>query len=160
MESSILAGQGKNKMTLELNGNSLEKELALAMSKFGINAKQVGNKDGILSKIQEAFIDGNPRAWWESMKFKPKIFYYGVDDDDAFLHIVDIAPACSSSCVWFIADDDNERKFVFDVPLDKITDILKECRYFEYYIVPYDFSWMLAENDHGDLLLVVHGQNG
>ncbi|MFJ2331797.1 DUF6756 family protein [Pseudomonas helleri] len=54
--------------------------------------------------------------------------------------------------VWLIVDEDNDEKFVFSLPLSKIKKITEECRYFEYYIVDKNLKWLLAENDHGDLI--------
>ena len=64
----------------------------------------------------------------------------------------EVAPPTTDD-VWLIADEDNEEKLLFSLPLSKIKSILEECRYFEYYIVDKNFTWLLAENDHGDILI-------
>ena len=97
-----------------------------------------------------AYVDGEPRAWWASLKEKPTVLQY--DGDSGYLHLAELAPS-STRDVWFIVDEDEE-KFIFDAPIQVISEVIKECRFFEYYVVPKDFSWMLAENDHGDLLFV------
>lgn len=51
-----------------------------------------------------------------------------------------------------IADEENEEKLVFSPPLKSIASILEECRHFEYYIIDKQLRWMIAENDHGDLI--------
>jgi hypothetical protein len=61
--------------------------------------------------------------------------------------------------VWFGVDESNEKKFIFDIPIYAIPEIVKECRYFEYYVASPDLSWWLAENDHGDLLFVTDAEH-
>lgn len=83
------------------------------------------------------------------MAVAPKIYTF--NDNSAYLHLDEVAPPTTGD-VWLIVDEDNDEKFVFSLPLSKIKKIIEECRYFEYYIVDKNLKWLLAENDHGDLI--------
>lgn len=83
------------------------------------------------------------------MAVAPKIYTFG--DNSGYLHLTEVAPPTTDD-VWFIVDEDNDQKFVFSLPLSEIKNIIEECRYFEYYIVDKKLKWLLAENDHGDLI--------
>jgi len=124
-------------------------EILAALDGLGIVEYTVKDSLEVHRRVKELFIVGNPRAWWERFRYKPTTMIY--DNNTAYLHIADAAP-CKDCDVWFIADDD-EDIFVFDVNINDITNILSECRYFEYYIVPHDFAWIMAESDHGVLFL-------
>ena len=128
---------------------SLKVEIEAALISEGLVAKEVEDKDEVLLKIECAFVKDRPRTWWSSLAEKPKIYTF--NDNSAYLHINEIAPPTTDD-VWFIADDDNEEKLVFSIPLSKIQCVIEECRYFEYYIVNKKLEWLLAENDHGDLI--------
>ena len=58
--------------------------------------------------------------------------------------------------VYFIADidDESETSPVFKLNLDKVSNILEECQFFEYYICPLDLSWLICENDHNQILFI------
>lgn len=133
------------------DADGLRAELSAALRKCGLSDQEPNNKQEILEKIQDAFVVGNPRAWWTNLKIKPIVRNY--EGDSGYLHIGELAPSSEES-VWFLVDEDNEEKFLFDVPLHAVPEIIKECRYFEYYIAAQDLQWLLAENDHGDLLFM------
>ena len=139
-------------MESEADG-SFESELFNALKKCGLSDRQPNNKDELIKKIQEAFVLGNPRAWWMHLKRKPKVLH--CENDNGYLRLNELVPS-SVSDVWFVVDEDNENKYLFYVPFNTVPDIVRECRYFEYYIVSHDLSWMLVENDHGDLLFVTN----
>ncbi|MBR8062609.1 MULTISPECIES: DUF6756 family protein [Burkholderia] len=134
-----------------LDADDFKAELSIALKNCGLSDQQPSNREALLRKIHGIFVDGNPRAWWTSLKEKPIVFQY--EDDSGYLHLAELAPS-STRDVWFVVDEGDEEKFIFDAPIQAISEVIKECRFFEYYVVPKDFSWMLAENDHGDLLFV------
>jgi hypothetical protein len=86
------------------------------------------------------------------MQRQPEI--YEQPDKLGHLKILQIAPKTHED-VWLIADEDNEEKIILGLSIELIPSVLEECYYFEYYITPKDLSWLLAENDHGDLLLII-----
>ncbi|MNV85064.1 hypothetical protein D3C71_1789860 [compost metagenome] len=131
-------------------------ELSTALKKCGLSDQQASNRDALLEKIQKKFFVGNPRAWWTSFKRRPIVLQ--CEDDSGYLRLAELAPS-SATDVWFVVDECNEEKFIFNVPLHAVAQVIKECRYFEYYVVSPDFSWLLAENDHGDLLFVTDAEH-
>lgn len=134
----------------QTNSSSLKTELEEALALNGLVAHEIANKDEVLSAIESIFVKERPRAWWLSLAAKPKIYTF--TDNSAYLHIEEVAPPTADD-VWLIADEDNEEKLLFSLPLSKIKSILEECRFFEYYIVDKNLTWLLAENDHGDILV-------
>jgi hypothetical protein len=134
----------------QTSSSSLKIEIEEALILNGLIAHKIENKDEVLSAIESIFVKERPRAWWLSLKAKPKIHTF--TDNSAYLHIAEVAPPTTDD-VWLIADEDNEEKLLFSLPLSKIKSILEECRYFEYYIVDKNLTWLLAENDHGDILV-------
>ncbi|HFW0355544.1 TPA: protein SciX, partial [Salmonella enterica subsp. enterica serovar Typhimurium] len=38
-------------------------------------------------------------------------------------------------------------------PLNSLPEIIENCRYFEYYVADHELSWLICENDHGDLIV-------
>jgi hypothetical protein len=129
---------------------SLAEELRSALKEQGISSDEPSEKPEIILKIQSTFVIGNPRAWWLSLAAAPtiQVFY----ENTGHLHLCELAPDHSGE-IWFIADEDNEDKLIFSAPLEKISLVLENCRFFEYYIVDKNLKWMITENDHGDLLL-------
>lgn len=141
----------KNRKTFmnQENSTSLKCEIKAALMAAGISAKEVENKGQVLSRVEASFVKDRPRAWWSSLAVAPKIYTF--NDNSAYLHLDEVAPPTTDD-VWLIVDEDNDEKFVFSLPLSKIKNIIEECRYFEYYIVDKNLKWLLAENDHGDLI--------
>jgi len=129
---------------------SLRSELSHVLKAMGLQSFEFENKEQIIACVEEKFIVGTPRAWWLSLAIKPEVFSY--PDNSGFQHILEVAPLTNDE-VWFIVDEDNEEKFLFSVPLCEVPRIIEGCRFFEYYIVDKAFSWLLAENDHGDILI-------
>ena len=85
--------------------------------------------------VLNRFVDGNPRAWWMSLKEDFEVSRVNIDDSDS------------------------ELKYrVFKASLDVIISLIRECPFFEYYILPQDISWLVAESDHGQLYLVTESE--
>lgn len=140
----------KSEDSMNATNLTLFDELSLAFSKQGLPYEEPKNKEALVLDIENKFVRGKPRAWWLSFSTKPTIQVF--DDNSAPMHLSELAPA-STKDIWLIVDEDNENKYIFSAPLEKVPHILDECRYFEYYIVDKELTWILAENDHGDLLL-------
>ncbi|MBF5010427.1 DUF6756 family protein [Burkholderia pseudomultivorans] len=134
-----------------LDADDFKAELCTALKRCGLSDEQPKNRKALLERIQETFVAGNPRAWWLSLKKKPIVLNYA--DDSGYLRLAELVPPATEN-VWFVVDERNEEKLIFDVPIHAVSEIIRECRYFEYYVVSPDFSWLMAENDHGDLLFV------
>ena len=128
---------------------NLRSELSAALISEGLSSSETEDKGRVISLIEKKFILGTPRAWWSSLVNKPEV--YAFPDNSGYQHLLEIIPDGGDK-VWFVVDDDEE-EFVFFIPLNKVQSIIEGCRFFEYYVVDEGFSWMLAENDHGDILI-------
>ncbi|WEJ19480.1 hypothetical protein N0B28_14350 [Pseudomonas sp. SD17-1] len=129
---------------------NLRSELSAALVSEGLSPNEIEDKERVTSLIEKRFISGTPRAWWLSLVSKPEV--YSFPDNSGYQNLLEIFPAGNDK-VWFVVDDDNKEKFVFFIPLNKVQDIIESCRFFEYYVVDENISWMLAENDHGEILV-------
>jgi len=134
------------------NPAALFVEIQTALRLYGLPDKESDNKQEIVEAIESIFVSGTPRAWWTSLKYKPQFFLMVNDADpmqrEAFMPVTD-------GYIFLIADDDtNEHKYVFQVTRQTLDAVILECRYFEYYVVPTDISWLMMENDHGAIMRV------
>ncbi len=129
----------------------LSEELKAAFELVEINIEEIPNREEILQKIKNKFVKGNPRAWWTHLRRSPDVYHF--ENNTGYLYLENLAPPLTEN-VFFIVDEDNEIMHLYKIPLKKIKSVIAECRYFEYYVVSEDFSWLIAENDHGDLLFV------
>jgi hypothetical protein len=107
--------------------NDFEVELSATLKVCQLSNQQPHNKDDLLANIKNKFVIGNPRAWWANLKSKPTVRQY--EDDSGYLHINELAPRLVEN-VWFIVDENNEEKFLFEVPIIAVPNIIKECRFF------------------------------
>lgn len=125
-------------------------EIEKAILNFNGKLIKADNEEHIISKVRREFIHGNPRAWWTALKEITSVSNF--DDCSAYLHIEDIFPIKDEN-VWLIVDDDSSMHHVYLTPISLIKYIIPECQFFEYYIVDTKFNWLLAENDHNQLLV-------
>ena len=124
----------------------LECELKAACKLAVIQTEGIPNRAEILQTIKDKFVKGDPRAWWTSLNYPPQIHEF--EGNTGYLHLEELMSS-SDEDVWFIADEDNEFMHLYEMPLKKAKDVIGACRYFEYYVVAKDLSWLMAENDHG-----------
>jgi hypothetical protein len=104
----------------------------------------------VVKKAMERFVDGNPRAWWMSLKRKYKKF--PVDDNN--LEYLEHHWPKSESHAYFVPENGTRALRAFDASLSAVKAVLGECSFFEYYVVGKRFDWLLAESDHSELFVV------
>lgn len=132
-------------------------ELEDAIKSLGIRNYYVDRPEKIISEIKHTYVNGNPMAWWLSLKNRQNTFTY--TDNSGYKNILRIVSEIFNDKktinenVFFIADEDNECMYLYNIPLQSLAGIIENCRYFEYYIVAHDLSWLICENDHGDLIV-------
>jgi hypothetical protein len=105
------------------------------------------------------YVEGTPRVWWLSLKYiKTRVAF---DDDSGFKYInnyidrIDKESNKKTKEVYFIADEDSAEEYemlIYLVDRKYIEHIIESCRYFEYYIVPMDISWLICETEHGEII--------
>ena len=129
----------------------LEREIRDVFQELGISSTiREDDKKFLLERLKNTFVQGNPRCWWQGLQ---KIKQLHFSDNSAPAHLTEIALINSEDFVWFIADGEEDGFFTYCVQFKHIEYIVNNCRYFEYYIVPLDFNLIIAENDHGSLII-------
>ena len=142
---------------MQNNVSELKEELQESLTALGIVPEEIENKDYIINQILSTYVNGNPRAWWLSLKGKKEIIDY--TDDSAYLHLVDTIKKIEekqfdpNKSIYFIIDDDNEQMYIYIMNPLCVKSVIESCQYFEYYVVALDLSWLIAENDHGQLIV-------
>jgi len=135
--------------------SDIEKQLDRAITVLGIPI-EVFRKCApdhaklIVGKARERFVIGNPRAWWMALKQPFESFDYseGLGFEDLIRHI----PTGNDKC-WFVPETEEEYPPVFDATVGRITEVLGECAYFEYYLIGKEFDWLVLENDHNQIIV-------
>lgn len=129
-----------------------EKEIREAISILEIEDKvkiYVGQeRKENLKKIQDIFVNGNPRVWWIALKYKTISFVF--DQEEPYRRITDFFDAEEN--VWIIIEDDE--RILLKANVSDIIDIISECSYFEYNIVSQNFDRYLCETDHNEMLFI------
>ena len=145
----------RNRPMLNEQKSELRAEIEDAFSKAGINDYIVVNATAIIKKIKKNYVSGNPRAWWLSLKNKIDILHY--EDDSGYKYITEIVEnkfsQAHNSYVFFLADEDNEQMYLYKAPLSALVFVIEQCRYFECYMVSEELSWLVCENDHGEIIV-------
>lgn len=135
--------------------SELRAELEDAFNKAGIGDYVVVNATAIIEKIKKNYVSGNPRAWWLSLKNKIDTLHY--EDNSGYKYIAEIVEnkfsQAHNSYVFFLADENNEQMYLYKIPLNALVFVIKQCRYFEYYVVSEELSWLVCENDHGEIIV-------
>ena len=132
-------------------------ELENTIKNLGIHDYHVDRSEEIVSEIKDIYVNGNPRAWWLSLKHRKYVFSY--TDNSGYKNISQIVckqlneSKVINKHIFLIADEDNEQMYVYNIPLYSLPEIIENCRYFEYYVADHELSWLICENDHGDLIV-------
>lgn len=140
------------------NKSDLQVSIEAAINEVGVTSFEVNDIDYIISEIRKIYVKGLPRVWWLSLKHIKSINRF--PDNSGYATIPDYvkdmygAGYDLSKKVYFVADGDGDGVLlIYQVPLNKICEIIENCEYFEYYVVACDYSWLIVENDHGDIII-------
>lgn len=104
--------------------------------------------DSIINNLKNIFVDGTPRVWWLSLKYKPEVFTF--DESNSFERISNFFD--DDETVWWVIETDKE--LLFQTCIRNIISIIAECPFFEYNIVSLDKKKLLIENDHNEFLFI------
>lgn len=104
----------------------------------------------VVGMAKGLFVQGNPRAWWLSLKVPAQSLQY--PDATGYLHLSDHL-AGAGQRFWFIPELETDELPVFDAELNAVTELLRESPFFEYYVLSKDYRRLLIENDHNQVLL-------
>src|ERR1700759_2360034 len=108
-----------------------------AINRLDIKSSPAPEADArrIIQKAQDTFVSDHPRAWWMSLKGKPEIF-------DSRTHSLGQILPSHEQGYWFIPEAEVADLPVFELSRSQIEELLKECPFFEYYIIQKDFNWL------------------
>jgi hypothetical protein len=111
---------------------------------------------GIIKQIVKSFVSvnrcGNADDFhWAWERFKEPVKCFVFEDDSAYAHLKEVL---NNEYVWFIAEDDFNKMWLYEAKANLIPVVLSECSFFEYYIVSKKYNWLLCENHHRCLIAV------
>lgn len=135
--------------------SALRAELEDAFNKAGIGDYVVVSATAIIEKIKKNYVSGNSRAWWFSLKNKIDTLHY--EGNSGYKYIAEIVgnkfSQAHNSYVFFLADEDNEQMYLYKIPLNALVFVIEQCRYFGYYVVSEELTWLVCGNDHGEIIV-------
>lgn len=110
----------------------------------------------VLDRVQNDFIEGNPRALWTGLKEKP--VRLGENDRDPYWRLREHIP--EDRKLYFIIDIENERYAVYYGALRDIHTFVGDCESLdEYYLLSEDGNELWCATDHDELLYVCKTQD-
>lgn len=136
---------------------SVREEIENAIKEIKINRNhfhEVGKTqwESILRCIEEMFLRKNHHKnnlHWGWVIFKEPTVGLGFLNDDGYRFLDTLI---DNDIVWFIAEDHNDKMWVYEGQIKAIISIIANCFSFEYYIVSKKYEWILCENHHGVLI--------
>lgn len=63
------------------------------------------------------------------------------------IRLTEVLPSRDGTC-FLIPETDTEDLAVYEIDARNVEAVIRECPYFEYYVVAQDFSWLVSESDH------------
>jgi len=102
----------------------------------------------VVATLKHVFIEGNPSKLWHGFKSQP--LQLDCDDLEEIKGVIN--NNFKDDIVYLILEDDNY--YVIKTIPNLVTDILKEIRFIEYYVVNISFNKLIAENDHSNVMLI------
>ena len=105
----------------------------------------------LVARLRATFFSGASRPWWHH--FPTRRVSVVVEPSKTTARLADVIGIEPSAEVLLIPDPETvEPCRVYQGSLASVIESLGECYLFEYYLAAPDLSWVLAENDHNQLL--------
>lgn len=103
--------------------------------------------------LSQFVASGNRRWWWED--FNLPATRIGFPDSSLGLQLlVKIVPSAEDK-VWLIIEDDQLPFFpVCEANTTIIQAVIGECYHHEYYIIAKDFSWLVCDTHHNEIIAI------
>ncbi len=133
-----------------------EHEIDGAAKRLGVSAAQVSRCDStesaeIADAARSRFVSDSPRVWWLGFR-QPFDSHPYSDSKNWERKLVELIPRGTNSC-WLIVESDRSIYPVYKIQIDTILSVLRECSFFEYYLVSLNFDWIIADTDHNELIV-------
>jgi hypothetical protein len=103
-------------------------------------------KDAAVEFVTSArarFVQGDPRVWWLGWAL-PCVRY-----DASKVGLSAVLPSTEGKVFLVPELDDGSDLPVYIVPVSEIERLLKDCPFFEYYVLEKHQRWLVAETEHG-----------
>lgn len=123
--------------------DEVETWIAEAATTLGITLRRQAPEveRDLVRNARSIFVEDNPRVWWLALKLPFK--QYPSDE----MRLTELLPNKDGTC-WLIPETDTEGLPVYEIDAKSVESLLKECPYFEYYVLAKDLNWLVAETDH------------
>jgi hypothetical protein len=133
--------------------NDFKNEISRIISICPFDLKLIEDKEGkiIVDKVTEVFVKNNPRALWLDLKYKSISVDY--EDDYPYKKIPELFN--TGELLYLLVDYFNETFYILEGYIEAIIVFIEDCTGLdEYYIVDNDFTKLVCENDHDELLFI------
>ena len=125
--------------------------LGLLESEIRLLPEEAGRR--VFDAAVEHFVVGGDRVWWWEA-FRLPATWRKFDDGRAFERIVAVAPDPDER-VWFVAEESHLPFYpVYETTPRTAESVIGACYGFEYYLIAKDFSWLICETHHNDLVAI------
>lgn len=106
---------------------------------------------GLASSVASRYVsDTNKIWWWESLKSDSLVIDYGEEDG---LNMLENLICNDKSVIIFITDDQPEPWCVLRGASSEILNVIKNQRFFEYFIVPEELNWIVFDTHHNSFVI-------
>jgi hypothetical protein len=138
--------------------NTVESEIEDAKQKLNLPVAQFARlsedeADRITQLAESRFVGNTGLSWWWENFQQPylKVLFPKQNGSEYLSRIV----PDSDEMLWFIVGvAESEAISVYEGRIAELQSLIGECPFFEYYIVPKDFRWLLCENHHNYIFAV------
>jgi hypothetical protein len=103
-----------------------------------------------IKEIEEKFVsDGSKRWWWTSLLNENIRLSYKEDG----LSILETLVTSAGQLRLVVTDDSDPPWPVYEGKFEKLLELLKGCRFFEYFVAPGDVSWVIFDVHTNELVV-------
>ncbi len=122
-----------------------EIERTVRDNKLGLQKISGADKDGLLRRLYDTFIVGDPRALWESFRYVPDRIDCNMEDP--YLHLPEVMDM--DAVYYFIIDYWNVDLIIFKGRMSDIYTFIGDCDGLdEFYIMTPDYLQLYSITDH------------
>ena len=104
-----------------------------------------------LQKISDIYVtDSTSRWWWKHLSQKSKQISY--DENDDFSTLLSLVNT-QDGCFLVVTDDELPPWPIYSGDIGSIAKVLRECRYFEYFLVSENYEWIVFDTHMNELIV-------